>query len=160
MSSGEFTPRRITDVFNNILPTISSAISTVKRNYGVYPTYILAGMKTATALRSLQEVALNIPDLKGELGWRGASAQFMKMQILESYYIEEDKMYLSTKAPSSALEQSTIVDFVFQPLYIIKEVTDGNTRHFVRTRTKVQILRTDGLALITVENINSLLGQA
>lgn len=31
-----------------------------------------------------------------------------------------------------------------------KEITDGNVRHFVRSRTMVEIVRTDGLGVIEV----------
>jgi len=77
---------------------------------------------------------------------------------LESSAISDNKMYLSTKAPSNALEKTTIVDLIYNPLYIVKETTDGNTRHFVRARTMIEIARTEGLGLLTVNNLNTFIG--
>lgn len=41
-----------------------------------------------------------------------------------------------------------------------KEITDGNVRHFVRSRTMVEIVRSDGLALLQVNNIDDYVGDS
>lgn len=123
---GEFRPDNVKDVLQNIIPRISTLISTVRRNYNMYPSYMVAGLKTASFLRSLQEMATNIPNMRGELGFSGATSQFMQLKILESIAMEDNKIYVSTKAPQNALEKSSIIDLIFRPLYVVKEITDGN----------------------------------
>ena len=64
----------------------------------------------------------NISSQSGSLGWSGQEAQFMKLKIIESYSIDannsKDKIYLTTKAPDAQLEKSTLVDLLYNPLYI------------------------------------------
>ncbi len=155
---GDYTPSNVLDVFKAIIPRISLVVGTIRRNYNMYPTYLLSGLKTAALLRSMQEMLVNLPNQTGELGWTGASAQFLKLRILESNHISDDMIYLSTKAPQNALEKSSILDLIFKPLYVVKEVTDGNSRTFVRARTMVKISRTDGLGYIKVNDLDPFLG--
>ena len=157
-AAGDYTPSNVLDVFKAIIPRISLVVGTIRRNYNMYPTYLLSGLKTAALLRSMQEMLVNLPNQTGELGWTGASAQFLKLRILESNHISDDMIYLSTKAPQNALEKSSILDLIFKPLYVVKEVTDGNSRTFVRARTMVKISRTDGLGYIKVDNLDPFLG--
>jgi hypothetical protein len=91
----------------------------------------------------------------GGFGWSGDTAQFLKMKVLESNAINEGKIYLSTKAPNDALEKSTIIDLIYQPIYIVTEVTDGNTRNFVKARTLIEIARTDGLGVINISGMDT-----
>lgn len=153
-----FRPDNTLDVLRNIIPRISTLVSTVRRNFNMYPSYLLAGLKTASMLRSMQDMATNIPNMRGELGFTGGASQFLKMKVLESVAMDENKIYVSTKAPQNALEKSSIVDIIFRPLYAIQEVTDGNTRHFIRSRTMIEISRTDGLGYIEVKNMENFLG--
>jgi hypothetical protein len=79
---------------------------------------LLAGINTAALFRSIQDLVASVPNLSGEIGFNGGVAQFLKLKILESYYLEDDIIYLSTKADSGSPEYSTILDLVYQPLYI------------------------------------------
>ena len=155
MAAGDYTPSNINDILKAVVPRISTLMSLIYKNFNMYPKYLLSGLKSAALLRSLQDMMMNLPGKKGDMGWTGSTAQFMKLRILESPAISDSKIYLSTKAPSNALEKSTIVDLIYNPLYIVKEVTDGNTRHFVRARTMIEIARTDGLGMLEVQNIDS-----
>lgn len=100
---------------------------------------------------------------EGTLGWSGESAQFLKLKILESYALDgndrSEMMYLSTKAPQNALEKASIIDLVYNPLYIVQEITDGQQRNFIRSRTLIEVARTDGLACIEVKNTKNYIGQ-
>jgi len=156
--TGEYTPASVLDVLKAIVPRISTLYSTIRRNFNMYPQYAVTGLKTAAYIRSLQDMLVNMPGMKGELGFSGATAQFMKLKVLECLAVDEDKIYLSTKAPDNALEKSSIIDLVFQPLYIVKETTDGNLRQFVRSRTSVEITRTDGLGYMHVKNMEKYVG--
>jgi len=156
--AGTYQPTGVLDILKNIVPKISTLISTIRRNYNMYPSYAVTGLKTASLLRSLQDMMTNIPNLKGEMGFTGATSQFMKLKVLESTAIDDNKIYLSTKAPQNALEKSSIIDLIFKPLYIVKEITNGNTRHYVRARTMVEVSRTDGMGFIECTNMDKYLG--
>lgn len=156
-SSAEFTPANIIDIFKSVIPQISALMGTVRKNFNMYPTYMVAGLKTAAILRSLQQFSVSMPNLKGGVGFNGDSAQFSKLKVLESTVVNDSKIYLSTKAPANGLEKTSIVDLVYKPLYIQKEVTDGQTRHYVRSRTMVDVLRADGLGLLELSNVDKYL---
>lgn len=156
--TGQFTPATVTDVLKAVVPHISTLIGIIKRNYNMYPTYLITGLKSASLLRSLQEMMVSLASQKGELGWSGAGSQFLKLRILECPAIDDDRMYMSIKAPQNALEKSAIVDLVYQPLYVVKEITDGLTRHFVRSRTMIEVTRTDGLGVIVLKNYQDFIG--
>lgn len=158
VGGGEYTPASVLDVLKAIVPRVSLLMGVIRRNYNMYPTYMVTGVRTAALLRSLQDMMVNMAGQKGELGWSGASSQFLKLKILESNHIDDEMIYLSTKAPQNALEKSSILDLIFKPLYVVKEVTDGNSRTFVRARTMVKISRTDGLGYIKVENMAPYIG--
>jgi hypothetical protein len=156
MSGGKFQPNNIIDLFKAVIPRIAILSGTIRRNFNMYPTYLVAGLQTAALLRSLQTLALAMPGIgqgDGGFGWTGDTASFLKMKVLESNAIDEGKIYLSTKAPNDALEKSTIIDLIYQPIYIVTEVTDGNTRNFVKARTLIEIARADGLGVINVQNM-------
>ena len=156
ITGARFEPNNIIDIFKAVIPRISILAGTIRRNFNMYPSYLVAGLKTSALLRSLQTLALQMPGIgqgDGAAGWAGDSAQFLKMKVLESNAIAEGKIYLSTKAPNDALEKTTIVDLIYQPIYIITETTDGNTRNFVRARTLIEIPRTDGLGVINVSGL-------
>lgn len=158
ISGNEFQPNNIIDIFKAVIPRIAIIAGTIRRNFNMYPTYLVAGLKTSALLRSLQTLAMAMPGIgqgDGNFGWMGDSAQFLKMKVLESNAIGEGKIYLSTKAPNDALEKTTIVDLIYQPIYIVTEVTDGNTRNFVKARTMIEIPRTDGLGVINVSGLGA-----
>ena len=119
-SALNYHPASTLDVFKNIIPKISYVTGAIRRNFNMYPSYIVTGLNTAALLRSMQELIVAMPNLQGELGFNGGSVgNFMKMRVLESAAIPDDDVYLSTKAPQNALEQSTILDLIYMPLYIV-----------------------------------------
>ncbi|MFW6246930.1 MAG: hypothetical protein ACOC22_02010 [bacterium] len=154
----DYMPGTVKEVIEAVVPRISTLMSIVRQNYHMYPTYMVTGLKTASLLRSLQDFMVNMPGVRGQSGFNGSTSQFLQLKILESSAIADNKMYLSTKAPNNALEKSSIIDLIYQPLYIVREITDGQTRHYVRSRTMVEIARTDGLAALEVENIDKYVG--
>jgi hypothetical protein len=157
-AGGKFQPENVIDVFKAVIPRIAILSGMIRRNFNMYPTYMVAGLKTAALLRSLQTLAMAMPGIgqgDGGFGWTGDTASFLKMKVLESNAIGEGKIYLSTKAPNDALEKSTIIDLIYQPIYIVTEVTDGNTRNFVKARTLIEIARTDGLGVINITGMDN-----
>jgi len=154
------SPNNIADIYRTVSPAISTLFSFIRKNFNMEPTYLLAGLKTAAMLRTMQDLmAVNLPDLRGEIGFSGVTtSKFMKMKILECYTIEDNTIYMVTKPGDNALQYASIVDFVFQPMYVIKEITDGNTRQFVRSRTSIEILRTNGMGCIKVLGLDQFSG--
>jgi len=158
VTGGKFAPENIIDIFKAVIPRIAIVAGTIRRNFNVYPSYIVAGLKTAALLRSLQSISVAMPGIgqaAGGIGWSGDAAQFTKMKVLESNAIGEGKIYLSTKAPTDSLDKTTIVDLIYQPIYIVSEITNGNTRNFVKSRTLIDVLRTDGLGVVNVSNLDA-----
>lgn len=156
-SGGHFDPNNVMQLMQNLTPRVATIISYIRRNYNMYPSYIVAGVNTASLLRSMQDMAVSMPNLSGELGWSGTSGSFLKMRVLESAALPEDRFYVSTKAPQNALEKSTILDLIYQPLYIIQEVDQGNMLTFVRSRTMIEVARTDGLGVIKCNDLTRIL---
>lgn len=106
---------------------------------------------------------VNMSTQQGGLGWSGSDAQFLKLKILESFAIDansaSNRMYLTTKAPDNQLEKASIIDIVYNPLYIINEVTHGQTKSYVRSRTLIEVARTDGIACINVTGTENIIGR-
>jgi len=156
-SADNFKPTTPVDIFKSVVPYISMLMGKIHRNYQMYPTYMIAGLKTAAMLRTLQSMMMNFPGKQGEMGFSGETAQFMKLKILEAASAQEGKIYLSIKPSQNNLEKSCLIDLVYQPLYIVKEITDGATRNYVRARTMTEMARYDGVGCIDVQNLDKYL---
>jgi len=154
-TGSSFRPSTAVDVLKSVIPYISELMGVVHKNYGMYPKYLIAGLKTTALLRSLQEFVISLPDREGGVGFNGQVASFSKLKILESVTMDNNKIYLSTKAAPNSLEHASIVDLIYQPLYIINETTNGQTRSFVKSRTMVEVVRSDGIGCLQVNNIDS-----
>lgn len=157
-SADNFRPATPVDMFKSVVPYISMLMGRIKKNYMMYPSYLIAGTKTAAMLRTLQDMMMKLPGQQGEMGFGGETAQFLKLKILEASSADESKIYLSIKPSPNNLEKSCLVDLVYQPLYIVKEITDGATRNYVRARTMAELCRFDGIGCIEIQNIDNYLG--
>lgn len=157
--TSSYNPNSSLDIIKNIIPKITLVSGIIRRNFNMYPTYIVTGLNTAAMLRSLQDMLVSIPGVSGELGFSGSVASFLKMTILESAAIPSNDIYISTKAPQDALEKSTILDLIYMPLYVVSETTDGNARNYVRARTMIEVARTEGLGYISCTNLDKLIQQ-
>jgi hypothetical protein len=118
-STLNYQPTSALDIFKNITPKISYVMGVIKKNFNMYPSYVVTGLNTASMLRSLQDMIVSLPGVKGDMGFSGSVASFLKLKILESAAIPNDDIYLSTKAPQNALENSSILDLIYKPLYIV-----------------------------------------
>jgi len=118
-STLNYHPTNILDVFKNIAPKIAYVQGVIRRNFNMYPSYIVSGLNTASMLRSLQDMIVSMPGVQGDLGFSGSVASFLKLKVIESSMIPDDDIYLSTKAPQNALENSTILDLIYMPLYVV-----------------------------------------
>ena len=158
MAGGQFEPNNVMQLFQNLSPRMATIISYIRRNYNMYPSYMVAGVNSASLIRSMQDMAVAMPNLSGELGWNSSTSSFLKMRVLESVALPENKIYVSTKAPQNALEKATILDLIYQPLYIVQEIDQGNMLTFVRSRTMIEVARTDGLGVLRMNGIEKFLG--
>ena len=151
-------PANIRDIFTAIIPRIMGLQDTVYKNGGITPSYLVCGEKAFSLIRSLQQVAANAGQIgRGEFGFVGQTADFLKFKAIRSFKLPTDKMYLVSKAGVDQLSQASIVDFVHNPFYVTNEVTDGVMKKFIRSRTMIKILRTDGMGSLTIENITKYL---
>lgn len=149
------SPNNVIDIFRSVIPAISGISRTIRKNFRAAPQYLLAGIKTAALLETLQAYHVNMTGEKtGEAGFAAnAAMDFRRMSVLSSAAIAEEKIYLIYKSPSDDLSRSAIVDLVYKPLYIIEEVTNSQKRVFVKSRTSFEFVRTEALGVITITDL-------
>lgn len=149
------SPSNIRDIFTAVVPKISSLQDTIYKNGGITPSYLVCGEKSFALIRSMQQVAATAGTIgRGEIGYSAQSAEFLKLKAIRSFKLPTDKIYFTSKAGVDQLSQASIVDFVHNPFYVTNEVTDGIMKKFIRSRTIIKILRTDGLGVFTISNLN------
>lgn len=158
--NGTLSPNNVVNIFQSIVPFISSVSRQIRSNYRADPQFLLAGMKTASVLESLQQYYAKFSDNNnGEVGSTGSSAGgFRNQTVLSSDALPENKIYVIYKAPSDDLARSTIVDLIYKPLYIIEEVTNSVKRTFVKSRTALEFVRTESMGVVEVRNYDRYLG--
>jgi len=156
----QYQPANVLDVFKSIIPMISSIRRRVRANFRADPQYLIAGMKTASVLESLQDYMVNFSETRrGEAGFKGdTNIGFSKMSILHSDVIPDNKVYVVYKPTGDDLSRSVLIDLVYKPLYMIEEVTNSVKRTFVRSRSALEIVNPEALGVITVSNYQDLLG--
>jgi len=154
-ASGNYTPTTPMDVFKSVIPHISNLSGVIRRNCQMYPTFLVAGSKTAAMLRSLQDMMISMPGQQGQLGFSGQTAQFMKMKILEATSADQNKIYSVCKPGN--LQHSVLIDLIFNPMYIISEITDGAKIQYVRTRSMLEMARTSAVGVIEMQNLDNYL---
>lgn len=144
-------PRTFADIFKNILPVISMLGEIVKKNTRLEFSYIVCGVKASAILKTLQEYALKIAGPVGEMGMKGTSGDFLRIEIITSFAVADDLIHLVTK--SETLSQSTILEVSHKPFYVIREVTNSINRTFIKSRNWIGIVRAEGIATIRVKGI-------
>ncbi len=144
--AGGFKPSNVQDVFKNIVPTIMSLVEKMRKTNNMEVQYLACGVDVAVILKSLQEFAIKFEKMNGESGVNGTVGGFNKLEIVESYAINDDLMHLVLVAP--AMNQSSIVEVLFKPLYIITETTNSIRRTFIKSRTWIGVVRSEGIGTI------------
>lgn len=160
IGGGDYQPNNVLDVFKSIVPMISSIRRKVRQNFRADPQYILAGLKTASVLESLQDYLVNFSETRrAEAGFAGNSnIGFSKMKVLHSDVIPENKVYVIYKPTGDDLSRSVLIDLVYKPLYMIEEVTNSVKRTFVRSRSALEVVNPDALGVITLSGYEDMLG--
>jgi len=155
MPAGDFHPANVIDVAKGVIPYINSVTRKIYKSFRAAPQYIVAGLKTASLLDTLQEHVTNINDVAkgGEFGYRTGDIGFRKQTVVSCMYIPDNKIYLVYKAPNDSLPYSSIVDIVYKPLYIVEEITNSMKRSYVKSRSAVEIVSTNALGCVTVQNL-------
>lgn len=159
-SPQRYEPNNALDVFKSVIPMISSIRRKIRQNYRADPQYILAGLKTASILESLQDYVVNFSETRrAEAGFSGDSnIGFSKMKVLHSDVLDESKIYMVYKPTGDDLSRCALIDLVYKPLYMIEEITNSVKRTFVRSRSALEIVRPEALGVITVSGYTDILG--
>ncbi len=142
----DFKPSNIQDVFKNVVPTIMSLVEKMRKTNNMEVQYLACGVDVAVILKSLQEFSIKFEKMNGETGVSGVATGFNKLEIVESYAIADDLLHLVLQAP--AMNQSSLVEILFKPLYIITETTNSIKRTFIKSRTWLGIVRPEGIGTI------------
>lgn len=127
--NNHISPNSYLDIFKGIIPKISIVNRNIRKVFRADPQFLVAGMKSAAMLESLQQYAISYPDtFTGQIGYsqsnntvHGTSnVDFRKQTILYCDAIPEDKLYVVYRAPSDDLTRTAIVDLIYKPLYVIE----------------------------------------
>ena len=154
--AGTVRPTTIKDIFENIVPPLNALIERMRRQNNMEVQYLVTGIDTAAILKSLQEFSIRFEGLSGMAGTSGTAGAFAKLEIIESYAVENDMIHLITEAPT--MGQSSLVMVMYKPLYIITETTNSIRRTFIKSRTWIGIVRPEGLGHIKLVNYESYFG--
>jgi hypothetical protein len=157
---GVTSPPDAIAIMRNVIPKMAMVSRTIQKNFGAMPQYIATGMNSAVMLESLQKVAMNMPDINnGTIGYVGDVVQFNKQSIIYTPALPNDKIYFIYRAPDDDLKTTTLLDIVYKPLYIIDEITNSLKYTFVKSRTAIEVCRTDAMGYIELDNIEQLIGE-
>jgi len=155
LTGAEFRPSNILDVLKGVIPHINSVARIIHRNFRAAPQYVVAGLKTAALLDSLQEFVINMPDMsRGETGFVAKNLSFRKMTVVPCLAIPDDKIYVLYKAPTENPAYTSIIDIVYKPLYIVEEITNSMKRTYVKSRTAIEVTAPHALGVIKVINMD------
>ena len=147
-------PRTFADIFKSILPVFIMLQETIRKNTRLEVSYVVTSVRVAAILKSLQEFTMKLAGAVGEMGMSGSIGDFGKLEIVTSFAVEDDYIYLVTK--SETLSQSTLVEVTHKPFYVIKEVTNSIARTFIKSRNWIGIVRPEGIGCIKVKGIHGL----
>lgn len=149
-------PASVQDVFKNVVPALVALTEKMRRTNNMDVEYIVCGIDVAVVLKSLQEFAIKMEGMSGQTGMTGATGSFAKLEIVSSYAVQEDLIHLVTGA--STLGQSSLVEVLYKPLYIITETTNSIRRTFIKSRTWIGVVRPEGIGTIKLSGFSAYLG--
>ncbi len=155
--TGQVRPTTVQDIFKNIVPPMNALLERMRRQNNMDVQYLVCGIETAAILKSLQEFSIRMEGMTGQTGMTGTSGAFGKLEIVESYAVQPDLLHFVTEAPS--LGQSSIVQVMYKPLYIITETTNSIRRTFIKSRTWIGVVRPEGIGTIQLAGYDSYFGQ-
>jgi hypothetical protein len=158
--AGNFTPANVLDIFKGVIPHITSVNRNIRKLFRADPQYIVAGLKTASLLESLQAYMVGFQTHShGEAGFSSQNAMidFRKQRILASNMIEDDKIYMVYRAPSDDLSRTAIADIIYKPLYILEEIDQSQRRTYIKSRSTIELTAPEALGVVTMTNFSAYL---
>jgi len=159
VAAGDYRPANVMDVFKGVIPYLNTVTRMIERNFRAAPQYLITGLKTASMLDSLQEYVVNNQQIhRGEMGYSAKTMSFRKQTVIPCHAIDDSKIYLAFKAPVNDKSRSVLIDVVYKPLYIIEEITNSRKRTFVRSRTCIENVASNGMGLVTIQNLPDFVG--
>jgi len=148
-----FAPENPLDIFKSVLPALATVNNAVRRNHRADPQYLVTGYRAGAMLQSLQAASFNSMDAKhGEMGHAANAISFRKQTVITSGAVPNDTIYAVYKAPGDDLSRAAIIDLVYQPLYIVEEVTNSVKRSFVKSRTAIELARPEAVGVVKLLN--------
>jgi len=143
-------------VLSSIVPKIMIVRERIYRLTRRWADIIATGTDMAALLKSIQDFAINLPDGKGEFGQAGFGiAEFAKMKIIGSNAIDNNTLYMWKKGSNAG--DATLLTAVYKPLVIVEETTNSKRRLFVESRYSVELLRSNSVGVIKIENYQGFL---
>lgn len=137
--SGGYGPANIIELYMNLIPMLLYVKEYVYINqFGVRPQYIVTNYKMSNILRSMNLFFIEA---------------FPYQNILTSSAITDNIIYLVYKPTSDNLMKTGLVALIYNPFYLIKEITDSVQKIFVKSRTLITYGTPLACAKITVLNI-------
>lgn len=155
VSASNFTPSNVLDMFKGIIPHIVSVNRNIRKVFRAEPQFLIAGLKTASLLESLQAFMVGFQsNNNGEAGFssQNSAIDFRKQTILACEPIPDNKIYAVYRAPNDDLTRTAIVDLIYKPLYIIEEIDNSQRRTFVKSRTAIELTAPEAIGCITMTN--------
>ena len=155
VAANNFTPANVLDMFKGIIPHIVSVNRNVRKVFRAEPQFLIAGLKTASLLESLQAFMVGFQsNSNGEAGFssQNSAIDFRKQTILACEPIPDNKIYAVYRAPNDDLTRTAIVDLIYKPLYIIEEIDNSQRRTFVKSRTAIELTAPEAIGCITMTN--------
>lgn len=149
-------PTTVQDIFKNVVPTVMSLVERMRRQNNMDVEYIVCGIDVSVVLKSLQEFAIKMDGMSGGTGMSGTTGDFAKLEIIASYAVAEDLLHLVTGA--ATLGQSSLVEVLYKPLYIITETTNSIRRTFIKSRTWIGVVRPEGIGTIQLSGYTDYMG--
>ena len=147
----EFKAANVLDVFKNIIPAIMALTEQMRRTNNMEVQYLACGIDVAAILKSLQEYVVKFDKLEGSSGLRaGGTADFAKLEIVESYAISPDLIHLLVTNPT--LSQATLVMIAYKPLYVLLSVDNSIRRTYIKSRNWIGLVRPEGAGCIRLKN--------
>jgi len=151
-------PEDVQSIFKSVLPSISSVSAAIRRNHRADPQYLLTGYRAGALLQSMQAQYFNFADGKHGVGGKMANAiSFQSQTVITSGAIPDDKIYVVYKAPGDDLSRSAIIDLLYNPLYIVSEITNSVKRDFVKSRTALELARPEAVGVVNLLNATNYL---
>jgi hypothetical protein len=154
--AGQVRPTTVQDIFKNVVPPVNALIERMRRQNNMDVQYLVCGIDVSAILKSLQEFAVRMEGMTGQTGMTGSTGAFAKLEIVASFAVEPNLIHLVTEA--ATLGQSSIVQVMYKPLYIITETTNSIRRTFIKSRTWIGIVRPEGIGTIVLEGYDAYFG--